>query len=89
MRLDSAEEENENILLKLFPDEIWDKIICMTNEYTMFPLASTCRFFRQKQKDIEKRKPWMKLETLFLTIPPMDEDEIDFTVTFSEDYIKW
>ena len=46
------EAENERALGRL-PHEVWERIIeknCHQND--TFALASTCRFFRQKQKDL-------------------------------------
>ena len=53
------EAENCNELLKKLPEEVWEKIVKIIdneNEYVqqndMVALASTCRFFREKQKDL-------------------------------------
>ena len=49
------EAKNRKLLEKLLP-ELWQKIV---DEYLhqndLFALASTCRFFREKQEDLEKK----------------------------------
>ncbi|WZN64385.1 putative ankyrin repeat protein [Chloropicon roscoffensis] len=61
------EAENRNELLKKLPAELWEKIIDDENvqQNDRVALASTCRFFREKQKDLG-RKLVTDLEVLSL-----------------------
>ena len=68
------EAANCNELLKKLPEEVWEKIVKIIddeNEYVqqndMVALASTCRFFREKQKGLgRKLKTYVNLELLQL-----------------------
>ena len=51
-RLDEA--ENAKRLDKL-PKEVWEKILDELDENDLFPLALSCRYFRQKQKELVAR----------------------------------
>ena len=51
-RLD--ENENSQRLDKL-PQEVWGKILGNLKENDLFPLALSCRYFRQKQKELVAR----------------------------------
>ena len=42
--------------LEKLPKEIWEKILDELDENDLFPLALSCRFFRQKQKELVARK---------------------------------
>jgi len=44
-------DENAQRLDKL-PQEVWGKIFDNLEENDLFPLALSCRFFRQKQKEL-------------------------------------
>ena len=49
------EVENAQRLDKL-PREVWGKILDELDENDLFPLALSCRYFRQKQKELVARK---------------------------------
>ena len=51
---EAREFENAKRLDKL-PPEVWEKIIGNLDENDLFPLALSCRYFRQKQKELVKR----------------------------------
>ena len=42
--------------LEKLPKEIWEKILDELDENDLFPLALSCRYFRQKQKELVARK---------------------------------
>jgi len=72
-RLD--ENENSQRLDKL-PQEVWGKILGNLKENDLFPLALSCRYFRQKQKELvartrqsgrESGKPPLTLKTTLKT----------------------
>ena len=48
---DAREAENTQRLDKL-PQEVWGKILDHLDENDLFPVALSCRFFRQKQKEL-------------------------------------
>ena len=69
--------ENAQRLDKL-PQEVWEKILDELKENDLFPLALSCRYFRQKQKDlvartrqheVERRKPRLALKTTLHSKP--------------------
>ena len=49
---DEREVEKTQLLLDKIPLELWEKIV---DENDLFPLALSCRFFRQKQKELVAR----------------------------------
>ena len=49
---DAREAENAQRLLDKIPLELWEKIL---DENDLFPLALSCRYFRQKQKELVAR----------------------------------
>ena len=51
---DAREAENAQRLDKLLPD-VWEKILDELDENDLFPLALSCRYFRQKQKELVAR----------------------------------
>ena len=51
----AREVENARHLDKL-PKEVWEKILDGLDENDLFPLALSCRYFRQKQKELVARK---------------------------------
>ena len=68
---DAREVENARRLDKL-PQEVWEKILDELDENDLFPLALSCRYFRQKQKELvartrqsgsESGKPRLSLKT--------------------------
>ena len=72
-RCDANEVENAKRLDKL-PQELWGKIFDDIDENDLFPMALSCRFFRQKQKELvggewtrqsgdETSKPHLALRT--------------------------
>ena len=76
---DEREIGNTRRLDKL-PQEMWEKIIDNLEENDLFPLALSCRYFRQKQKELvartrqhggERRKPRLALKTT-LYYPPVE-----------------
>ena len=50
----TREVENARRLDKL-PRELWEKIVDELDENDLFPLALSCRYFRQKQKELVER----------------------------------
>ena len=67
----AREAENARRLEKL-PPEVWEKILENLDENDLFPLALSCRYFRQKQKELvartrqnlpESGKPSLALKT--------------------------
>jgi len=74
---DAREVENAKRLDKL-PQEVWEKILDELDENDLFPLALSCRHFRQKQKELvartrqsgpESGKPRRALKTTFPRCP--------------------
>ena len=57
-------DENASRLDKL-PPELWDKVLDNLDENDLFPLALSCRYFRQKQKDLVARKSELRMRTVF------------------------
>ena len=55
---DAREVEDVQRLLEKLPPEVWEKILDELEENDLFPLALSCRYFRQKQKELvaQKRK---------------------------------
>ena len=53
-RREAEEVENTQGLDKL-PQELWEKILDHLDENDLFPLALSCRRFRQKQKELVER----------------------------------
>ena len=51
---EEREVENAQRLNKL-PREVWEKILDNLDENDLFPLALSCRYFRQKQKELVAR----------------------------------
>ena len=51
---DAREAENAQRLDKL-PQEVWGKILDQLDDNDLFPLALSCRYFRQKQKELVAR----------------------------------
>ena len=49
------EVENTQRLLGMLPREVWEKILDNLNGNDLFPLALSCRYFRQKQKEVVER----------------------------------
>ena len=49
------EVESTNCMDKL-QQEVWDKILDNLDENDLFPLALSCRYFRQKQKELVARR---------------------------------
>ena len=55
------EVESTNCMDKL-QQEVWDKILDNLDENDLFPLALSCRYFRQKQKELLARPRQRELE---------------------------
>ena len=54
---DAREIENAQRLLGMLPHGVWVKIVDnLDSQNDLFPLALSCRFFRQKQKELGSRK---------------------------------
>ena len=65
---DAREVENGQRLLEKLPPEVWEKILDNLGENDLFPLALSCKYFRQKQKELVARpkqngKPRLTLKT--------------------------
>ena len=65
---DAREVENTQRLDKL-PQEVWEKITDNLEDNDLFPLALSCRYFRQKQKELvvqagQSGKPHRALKTV-------------------------
>merc|ERR1711934_925687 len=52
---DAREVENGQRLLEKLRPEVWEKILDHLGENDLFPLALSCRYFRQKQKELVAR----------------------------------
>ena len=87
---DAREVENAQRLDKL-PQEVWEKILAHLDESDLFPLALTCRYFRQKQKELVERtrqqrpgrgKPPLTLKTDL-------ERKLDNGQPMSADYLRF
>ena len=50
-----AKEAGNAQRLDKLPQEVWDKILDELEEDDLFPLALSCRYFRQKQKELVAR----------------------------------
>ena len=68
----TAKEVESTKWLDKLPKEVWEKIFDNLDENDLFPLALSCRYFRQKQKELvartrqsgrESRKPRLTLRT--------------------------
>ena len=71
------EVKNARRLDKL-PREVWEKILDNLDENDLFPLALSCRYFRQKQKELvartrQKGKPCRALKTTLHEWPVKDQ----------------
>ena len=77
---DAREAENAQRLDKL-PQEVWEKILYELKNDDFFPLALSCRYFRQnqtvreellniKRMEIQRMRgpPWMQVSPLFLLL---------------------
>ena len=51
----TREAANTQRLLGTLPQELWEKITNNLEENDLFPLALSCRYFRQKQKELVAR----------------------------------
>ena len=49
---EAREVENVQGLLDKLPKEVWEKILGNLEDNDLFPLALSCKFFRQKQKEL-------------------------------------
>ena len=73
LRLECSAREAENAKrLDKLPPEVWEKVLDNLESDDLFPLALSCRYFRQKQEDLEARasqrgpesgKPHLALKT--------------------------
>ena len=65
---DAREAEDAQDLLDKLPKKVWEKILSNLHENDLFPLARSCKYFRQKQKELVARtrqsgKPCLALQT--------------------------
>ena len=85
-----TEVENAQRLGKL-PQKVWEKVLDELDENDLFPLALSCRFFRQKQKELvarlresgpESGKPRLALKTTLryrpVHCPPASAEYLQF-----------
>ena len=61
---DAREVENAKRMNKL-PPEMWEKILDELKSDDLFPLALSCRYFRQKQKELVARMRQSGYKSLF------------------------
>ena len=52
---DAREAVDAQILLDKLPPEVWEKILDELDENDLFPLALSCKYFRQKQRELVAR----------------------------------
>ena len=52
---DAREAESTHQRLDKLPQEVWGKILDQLDDNDLFPLALSCRYFRQKQKELVAR----------------------------------
>ena len=57
--------DNLQSRLPRLPSEVWSKITDCLDESSLFAFAMSCRFFREKQREVEYKK---KMITHFLTM---------------------
>ena len=82
----AREAENATHLDKL-PHEVWAKILNNLNENDLFPLALSCRCFRQKQKELVERAEYLAFQTSFgARVPDHDYYDVD---PVSADYLRF
>ena len=82
----AREIENATHLDKL-PHEVWAKILNNLNENDLFPLALSCRCFRQKQKELVERAEYLAFQTSFgARVPDHDYYDVD---PVSADYLRF
>ena len=80
------EAKNRNELLKKLPDELWEKIIDENvQQNDLLALASTCRFFREKQEDLG----WEWLVTKLELYRRLDERKSGQKLSHSLDWFRW
>ncbi|WZN62373.1 ANK_REP_REGION domain-containing protein [Chloropicon roscoffensis] len=80
------EAKNRNELLKKLPDELWEKIIDENIEQNdLLALASTCRFFREKQEDLG----WEWLVTKLELYRRLDERKSGQKLSHSLGWFRW
>ena len=84
-------EENEDRLEQLLPPELWEKIFDNLAEDALFPVASTCRYFREKQKVVMARNACKRMRTPFFTIGKLmkKHGEMRITPLLTNDYVKF
>ena len=87
---EAREVENAQRLDKL-PQEVWEKILDELKEHDLFPLALSCRYFRQKQKELVEQtrqhgrvsgKPRLTLKTNLWR-------KLDYGQLASADYLRF
>ena len=81
---DDFEAKNEKLLRRL-PPELWQKILDENvQQNDLFALAMTCRFFREKQKDLGK-----KVETNFTEDRLLDLRKRGKMAPHTLDWFRW
>ena len=90
---DASKVENAKRLDKL-PPEVWEKILDELDENDLFPLALSCRYFRQKQKELVARdvlnKRWRDRRALKTSLKaPLLWPKYLFREPPSADYLRF
>ena len=90
---EAREVDNAQRLDKL-PPEVWEKILDELDENDLFPLALSCRYFRQKQKELVARdvlnKRWRDRRALKTSLKaPLLWPKYLFREPPSADYLRF
>ena len=81
------EELENNQRLGKLPQELWKKILDNLSGSDLFPLALSCRYFRQKQKELVARWDLCSLEfSLEYRVPGHNHYDVD---PVSADYLRF
>ena len=86
--LDAREVENAQRLNKL-PQEVWEKVLDNLDENDLFPLALSCRNFRQKQKELVARTRQSGKRRLALKTTFHHQPEKAFGQPVSAEYLRF
>ena len=88
--LDAREVENARRLDKL-PPEVWEKVLVDLDWMDFFPLAMSCRYFREKQNELGARKRKYGPDSLRAFIPVFSDLETKFKEgpPASVDYLRF
>ena len=87
--LNAREVENARRLDKL-PPEVWEKVLADLDWMDFFPLAMSCRYFREKQKELGARKRKYGPDSLraFLAVETDLEKKLKEGPPASVDYLR-